>query len=498
MRAGLLVRARDGGVRRGGGCTIGRCDAGYGDCDLAAGNGCEADVATSLAHCGACGRRCSFPRAAATCTAGACAMGACNAGAGDCDGSALNGCEADLNTSVAHCGRCGGACPARANATATCTAGACGFSCAAGFGNCDGNATNGCETSTQTSATACGACGVTCAVPNAVAACRAGACAVGSCLPGFADCDGSVANGCEVDTRTNLTHCGACNRACRPANRLGACAAGACSVTSCDEGFEDCDRSASNGCEVAPIANNLHCGACGNACAAGRSCATGRCALPTFGGYDVTASPSGVAWVDVCAAPGALQILAGADDGLVSGDLPFPVEFWGATNLSYLVSSDGWVGFGRFYGNVSAPPGAAPYRHFGALPRAGTPYPAAYVLGVHLVQGPRGVCVATLGSAPNRRFVVQSTGATLYLSTSPDGTTPAPLPMSTFSYELIAYEGSGTLDMVFNAPFSGPGGAAMIAPTNVTVGLQDYRVPLRAAVFSGSVTATTRVRFTPR
>jgi hypothetical protein len=481
-----------------GGCAIGRCDTGFDNCDLAAGNGCEADITTSLAHCGACGRSCAFPRAAATCTAGVCALGACNAGAGNCDGSVINGCEVDLTSAVAHCGRCGGACPARANAVANCAAGACGFTCNTGFGNCDGNANNGCETSTLTSVTACGACGAVCSVPNAVAACRAGACAVGSCLAGFADCDGFPGNGCEVDTRTSLTHCGACNRLCAPANGVGACGAGVCSVISCNTNFANCDGSSANGCEVAPVANDLHCGTCGNACVAGRACAAGRCALPVFNGYDVTTPPGSVTWVDVCAAPGVVLLLGGEDDELARGPLEFPVEFWGTTNFTYFVSSNGWVGFGDYYGNAGVIPSAPPLRHFGPLPSSAAPFPAAYVLGVDLVQSPRGLCVATIGAAPNRRFVVESTDATLYLSTPPSPGVQPPLGPSAYSYELIAYEGNGVLDMVFNAPFTGPDTTQLSSPGNVTVGLQDYRTPVRAVAYTGSITGSTRIRFTPR
>ena len=487
--------ARATGVCASGVCAIGTCASGFDNCDGVASNGCETDLNSSLAHCGACGRSCAFPRAAATCTARVCAIGACVAGAGNCDGAAVNGCEVALNTSIAHCGRCGGACPVRANATATCSAGACGFTCAAGFADCDGSPANGCETSTLTSVTACGGCGMACSLPDAVAACRAGACAVGSCLSGFADCDGIASNGCEVDTRSDSASCGRCGNLCSPTNGVGACVAGACTVASCTLGFANCDGLASNGCETAPVSNNLHCGACGNACATGRTCEAGRCTVAAFAGYNVAASPSTVTWVDACVAPGALQVLVGEDDQLVRGSLEFPVEFWGSTNFTYFVSSNGWVGFGDYYANISAIPSVTPYRHFGALPRDGTPYPAAYVFGIDLVQGSRGICIATIGATPSRRFVVQSNASTLYLSTP---AAPSQLSASSFSYELIAYEGSGVLDMVYNPPFFGPDSAPMISQTNVSVGLQDFHLPLRAAVFSGTITGTTRIRFTPR
>ena len=56
-----------------------------------------------------------------------------------------------------YCGGCGHACNST-NGTASCASGVCGISCSAGFGNCDGNVTNGCETNTQTSTSNCGTC----------------------------------------------------------------------------------------------------------------------------------------------------------------------------------------------------------------------------------------------------------------------------------------------------------------------------------------------------
>ncbi|MFO0651778.1 MAG: hypothetical protein U0326_36490 [Polyangiales bacterium] len=55
-------------------------------------------------------------------------------------------------------------------------------------------------------------------------ACAASACQVATCDAGFADCDMSAANGCEVDTRVSAAHCGRCNNACF------ACAASACAA----------------------------------------------------------------------------------------------------------------------------------------------------------------------------------------------------------------------------------------------------------------------------
>ncbi len=61
-------------------------------------------------------------------------------------------------------------------------------------------------------------CGV-CVAPHAVSVCRAGSCAIERCETGFADCDMSAANGCEIDIGTS-TDCGACGRSCVGAHVL--------------------------------------------------------------------------------------------------------------------------------------------------------------------------------------------------------------------------------------------------------------------------------------
>ncbi len=264
-------------------CTVGMCTGAFRDCDNDPSNGCEVDAASSVAHCGGCGMACGArPNATARCTEGACAY-SCAEGFADCDNDPSNGCEVDTRTSTAHCGACGTACNA-ANATATCTMGVCGLGvCNAGFGNCDNNAANGCEVDTRTSTAHCGACGTTCTTgDNATATCAAGMCGV-ACATGFGNCDNNAANGCEVDTRSSVAHCGACGTACpmRP-NSTPVCAASACGIV-CATGFGDCDSNAANGCETDTRTSDAHCGACGNACAVGSACVAGVCTVRPAG-----------------------------------------------------------------------------------------------------------------------------------------------------------------------------------------------------------------------
>jgi hypothetical protein len=104
-------------------------------------------------------------------------------------------------STLANCGMCGAACDL-ANAAESCATGACRLStCNPGFGNCDGNEANGCETQLNT-LTNCGGCGTTCALMNATETCSTGACRIASCNMGWVDCDGLDSNGCESSTWT--------------------------------------------------------------------------------------------------------------------------------------------------------------------------------------------------------------------------------------------------------------------------------------------------------
>ena len=71
---------------------------------------------------------------------------------------------------------------------------------------CDG-ADNDCDSDVDEDADA------DCALPNAIASCAEGACRVSGCAPGYDDCD-SVAPGCESPIETNRDHCGGCDIGC--------------------------------------------------------------------------------------------------------------------------------------------------------------------------------------------------------------------------------------------------------------------------------------------
>lgn len=88
---------------------------------------------------------------------GACGL-SCNAGYANCNGASGDGCEVNTSNDAANCGGCGNACPARANASRTCSMSSCGFACTDGFGNCNGSDADGCEQRLDVAGN-CGACG---------------------------------------------------------------------------------------------------------------------------------------------------------------------------------------------------------------------------------------------------------------------------------------------------------------------------------------------------
>jgi hypothetical protein len=135
--------------------TPGTCNAADGKCgyDLVpVGTPCTlADACQTAPTCDASGncvgtpKVCARPNATAgTCVAGECQGFTCVAGWGNCNNDWSDGCETKLD-STSHCGQCGNACAAAANATPVCSGGGCALSCKAPWQDCDKVYANGCE-----------------------------------------------------------------------------------------------------------------------------------------------------------------------------------------------------------------------------------------------------------------------------------------------------------------------------------------------------------------
>ena len=259
------------------------CLPGWADCDGSAANGCELDLSSSAGNCGACGNVCAGG-AGARCKDGFCSQCRCATGTANCNGDCSDACETTTASDLYNCGACGRTC-VLAHATAACTAGACAVAgCEPGWGDCDGNPTNGCEADLTRDLNHCGACGRGC---GAGSLCAAGTCEPAMCSASIRDCDGNSANGCETDISADPRSCGACGRTCRTAaNEQTTCSAGGLCSLSCNPGWGDCDGSLTSGCETDLLRDPTHCGSCTQACKVahaspacgpGGTCIVGRC-----------------------------------------------------------------------------------------------------------------------------------------------------------------------------------------------------------------------------
>ncbi|MDB4931068.1 MAG: hypothetical protein JWM10_3552, partial [Myxococcaceae bacterium] len=96
--------------------------------------------------------------------------------------------------------------------------------------------------------------------------CRMGRCEPGcnerrGCAPGEVCCTGSC-----VDVQADIGNCGACARRCAAPNGVPACAAGVCGIEACTAGFADCNRSLADGCEADLQRDPARCGSCTVSC----------------------------------------------------------------------------------------------------------------------------------------------------------------------------------------------------------------------------------------
>jgi hypothetical protein len=212
-------------------CVDGTCEQscapGYADCDANPASGCEINLESDPNHCGSCGFRCDA--SSEQCERGRCERSPCPAGRAECDDDLTRLCETDLTSSAASCGFCGNACVA-AHGSASCMQQNCSVdSCDPGYDDCDKLVESGCEADLGNSALHCGACGNRCGNEHGSTRCSAGSCAP-QCATGFGDCDGQPTNGCETALDTP-EHCGMCGRVCAADDGVAMCSAGSCSVS---------------------------------------------------------------------------------------------------------------------------------------------------------------------------------------------------------------------------------------------------------------------------
>jgi hypothetical protein len=106
--------------------------------------------------------------------------------------------------------------------------------CDAGFGDCNGDAADGCETNTASDVNNCGGCGTVCAEPNTIEL----SCDAGSCTPTLCLGDYHLELGaCVSDTRSCTMEAGLDAGVLTASQRWNGSAYGSCSAQTCALGY---------------------------------------------------------------------------------------------------------------------------------------------------------------------------------------------------------------------------------------------------------------------
>jgi hypothetical protein len=138
------------------------CSGNFDDCDSdlgnPAGNGCETDVGSDTDHCGSCDFVCDLPHTDAhDCVDGDCEVVTCDTDYRNCNSTHPDGCEINIMSDPANCGACDYVCNLPHTDTHACAGGDCHVaSCDPHFANCNAaDNPDGCEVDLGASSNDC-------------------------------------------------------------------------------------------------------------------------------------------------------------------------------------------------------------------------------------------------------------------------------------------------------------------------------------------------------
>ena len=273
-------------------CKIKTCAGTYDNCNEVESDGCEIDIATNTSHCGECDHVCDLPQTYEKCAGGICKVDTCHYGYEDCNSTDSDGCETNLLDDVTRCGDCRINCTTKdwwKVATYRCDNGTCAIdTCKAGWKDCNGVPTDGCEKHISEDVNNCGDCGEVCSFSHATPICQDYVCHISNCDGGWGDCNDLESDGCETYVSANIYHCGTCNHACSYNHASSYCTSGNCYMDTCDSGWGNCENGTADGCEtnLRDSDDGTHCGSCNYDCSslewdnvAGYVCAEGTCTI---------------------------------------------------------------------------------------------------------------------------------------------------------------------------------------------------------------------------
>lgn len=209
------------------------CQNPYKDCNNDMSDGCETNTDTDPTRCGSCSNNCGEN---SKCNNGNCD---CLIEFENCNGKWTDGCEINISNDAKNCGGCNKPCGYKSYCSNyNCV-------CESGYADCNKNVA-GCETNLNLVES----CGTNC--DNIVnchqnSKCNSGVC---ECIQGFGNCNNDWGDGCETDVNNDLNHCGECNKICTPQNvNQKICSNGKCSYDMCLDFFLDKNLNLEDGCE---------------------------------------------------------------------------------------------------------------------------------------------------------------------------------------------------------------------------------------------------------
>lgn len=205
----------------------------------------------------------------------------CPPGQTSCSGTCRN-----LLTDTAHCGSCGTPClPGQ-----TCKDARCAIAgTATTVTSTNAPATLVAELSCSGRETACGNscvdlfsdkknCGVCSRACGSQEICVNARCGPACTESGTTLCDDTC-----VDLDNDINNCGSCGTECEtflPNAKGSLCTYGECKISGCKTDYADCDKTLANGCEVYLRTDANNCGACGTKCPLGEVCYNKKCSKP--------------------------------------------------------------------------------------------------------------------------------------------------------------------------------------------------------------------------
>jgi hypothetical protein len=199
-------------------------------------------------------------------------------------------------------------------------------------------------------------------------------------------------------------------------------------------------------------------------------CTSGQC-RPLPGTVTYAVGPSPLPFVNACGQPGSFQILANVDDNVSALMMPFQFRFFGYTSGVAWASSNGVVGFGEANPDFQNSCGGL------SVSLAVLPF------WDDLATRQPGVCVATLGSAPNRQFVVTWNDAFILGITA-----------SHLTFSVVLNEGSDIVDVLYGTM---TGAGEWSAGQDASIGLASDREYVLDCCNEACVSSNTGRRYTP-